>query len=74
MKSLSKIGLVALAGLLCCGCQSDYDVYHVDYTVSYAIHSMDICGIDDQSVLLDDSGVRIWGAQKYLSTDTTGKL
>lgn len=67
MKSLSKIGLVALAGLLCCGCQSDYDVYHVDSIVSYAIQSMDICGVDDQSVLLDDSGVRIWGAQKYLS-------
>lgn len=67
MKSLSKIGLVALAGLLCCGCHSDYDVYHVDSTINYAIQSMNICGVDDQSVLLDDSGVRIWGAQKYLS-------
>lgn len=67
MRSLSRISFVVLASFLCCGCQSDCDVYYIDSTIKYTTDNMDICGVNDQSVLLDDSGVRVWGAQKYLS-------
>ena len=67
MRSLSRTSFIVLTSFLCCGCQSDYDVYYVDSTINYTIDCMDICGVDDQSVLLDDSGVRVWGTQKYLS-------